>query len=122
MNNSDLAHNAGPVHPIAVPQPIPLSPVSADATAISSFVEVPEHASASYETFLRELPDLLRSHPGQWAAYQDGIRQGIGLRRREFIKQMYDQGCDPKRLLFFTIEPPQESCEIELLTPDLTYE
>ena len=78
----------------------------------------PAHSIASYESFLRDLPELMASSPGQCAAYQDGIRVGIGPRRREFFKLMYDRGYDPLRLLFFTIEP-QLPNEIELLTPDL---
>jgi hypothetical protein len=80
--------------------------------------DVPAHATASYESFLRDLPELMLSHPGQCAAYEDGIRKGIGPSRRDFFRQMYESGCDPKRLLFFTIEP-QEEREIELLTPEV---
>jgi hypothetical protein len=90
----------------------------ADVRASGDDCAIPGHSIDSYEAFLRELPELMASSPGQCAAYVDGKRVGIGPRRREFFKQMYDTGHDPLRLLFFTIEP-QIPREIELLTPDL---
>jgi hypothetical protein len=98
-----------------------ISTAGSQVDSDASFWATPAHSIASYEAFLRELPGLMKTNLGQCAAYQDGIRMGIGLRRREFFKQMYDLGCDPARLLFFTIEP-QEPHEIELLSPDLTTE
>jgi hypothetical protein len=88
------------------------------AAVCSPRPEVPKHAAASYNAFLRDLPELLASHRGGCAAYEDGVRQGIGRRSREFFQTMYDKGCDPQRLLFFVIEP-QEPMEVELLTPEL---
>jgi hypothetical protein len=75
------------------------------------------HSIASYEAFLRDLPELMQSHAGQCAAYQDGVRWGVGPRRQPFFQEIYAQGADPQRMLFFTIEP-QVPREIELLTPE----
>ena len=75
------------------------------------FSETPAHSTASYEAFLRDLPELMKTHPGLCAAYQNGVRMGIGPRRREFYQELYKQGCDSTQLLLFTIEP-QEPMEV----------
>jgi hypothetical protein len=88
------------------------SPSAADA---AFWADAP-HSIASYEAFLRDLPELMQSHLGQCAAYQDGVRWGIGPRRQLFFQEIYSAGADPQRMLFFTIEP-QVPLQIELLTP-----
>ncbi|MDX1948234.1 MAG: hypothetical protein SFU86_22780 [Pirellulaceae bacterium] len=77
------------------------------------FNETPAHSTASYEAFLLDLPELMETHPGLCAAYQNGVRMGIGPRRREFYQELFGKGCDPTRLLVFTIEP-QVPLEVEV--------
>jgi len=75
---------------------------------------IPEHAVRSKETFLAELPELLRTHPGGAAAYQDGQRIGLAPSRRELFWQLVQAGHDPSRFFVFPIAEA-ESSEVEIL-------
>lgn len=88
------------------------------ATANAAFWADAPHSIASYEAFLRDLPELLQTHPGWCVAYANGIRLGIARRRRrEFYEKLNEVDCDPSQVLVFTIEPqrPPQQVEIGLL-------
>lgn len=90
------------------------SPSAADA---AFWADAP-HSIASYEAFLRDLPELMQTHPGWCVAYANSIRLGIARRRcREFYEELNDIDCDQSQILVFTIEPqrPPQQVEIGLL-------
>lgn len=96
-------------------EPFQISPAASSLDSDASFWATPAHSIASYEAFLRELPELMESHRGWCAAYVNGVRVGIGPRRcREFYKELNEKGCDGSQLLVFTIEPPGPPHEIEI--------
>ncbi len=114
MIDSDSTSSTVPTSPS---QGHELLPVARSAVKRDSAATEPSHAIASYEAFLRDLPALLQSHPGQCAAYQDGVFWGIGPARPAFFQDIYAKGADLRRMLFFTVEP-QVPHEVELLTPE----
>jgi hypothetical protein len=88
------------------------------ASADAAFWADAPHSIASYEAFLRDLPELLQTHAGWCVAYANGIRLGIARRRcREFYEKLNAIDCDPSQILVFTIEPqrPPQQVEIGLL-------
>ena len=115
MVDSELTGSAGST-PLSYGSRVPTASVAKDNSTVTVWADSP-HSTASYEAFLRDLPELMQSHAGQCAAYQDGIRWGVGPRRQPFFQEIYAKGADPQRMLFFTIEP-QVPHEVELLTPE----
>jgi len=93
---------------------VPTSTGSATRTGRQYSQSIPEHAIRSQETFLVELPELLRTHRGGAAAYQDGQRIGLAPSRRELFWQLVQAGHDPSRFFVFAIAEA-ESSEVEIL-------
>lgn len=61
----------------------------------------------SYEAFLNDLPALMASHPGQWAAYAGDVRLGTGASKRALYRQCIAAGHRDGDFLICGIESPQ---------------
>lgn len=59
------------------------------------------------ESFLRDLPQLWASHPGQWVAYQGDRRIGLAAHKHELYETCFQQGLKPEELVIFCIEPQE---------------
>jgi hypothetical protein len=61
----------------------------------------------SYDAFLRDLPNLLSTNAGQWAAYAGDVRVGIGRSRRMLYRDCLAAGYRDGEFVVCGIEPPQ---------------
>lgn len=113
MIDSELTGSAGSLPPSQGSGPT--SPSAVKDNADAAFWADSPHSIASYDAFVRDLPELLRTHPGWCAAYASGIRLGIAPRRcREFYEKLNEIDCDPSQILVFTIEPQGPPQVIEI--------
>jgi len=53
----------------------------------------------AHQTFLRELPDLLENHSGQWVAYRGKTQLGLGAGKTALLQNFMGRGLDPKELM-----------------------
>ena len=116
MIDSEVTSSAGSIPP-SPGSGLPSASVAKDNADAAFWADAP-HSIASYEAFLRDLPELMQSNPGWCVAYANGVRLGIARRRcREFYEQLNEIDCDPSQVLVFTIEPqlPPQEVEIGLL-------
>lgn len=63
-------------------------------------------------TFLRELPELLAKHPGEWIVYRGDVRLGIGRTRTELHRQCVRAGLDVDEFLVCHIHPQLDVIEM----------
>jgi hypothetical protein len=79
----------------------------------SHYERIEKLIQRSHQTFLRELPDLLKTHRGRWVAYHGDKRLGFGRSKTKLIKQWHACGVPQGELgLFFVIPDfPDEDVE-----------
>jgi hypothetical protein len=113
MVDSEVTGSAGSLPP-SQGSGTPSASVAQDNSDAAFWADSP-HSIASYEAFLRDLPELLQTHPGWCAAYANGVRLGIARRRcREFYEKLNEIDCDQSQILVFTIEPQRPPQEVEI--------
>lgn len=91
------------------------NPTDLGCGANSEQAELPEALAARYEriekliqrshqTFMRELPELLKGHHGRWVAYHGDQRLGFGRSKTDLSKQWHARGVPQGELgLFFIV-------------------
>ena len=57
--------------------------------------------------FLRDLPQLCATHPGQWVAYQGERRIGVAAQKHELYQTCFQRGLKPEEFVIFCIEPQE---------------
>lgn len=62
----------------------------------------------AYQAFLHDLPELYRTHPEQWAAYQGGKRIGLGKERHVLYQELFSAGLQRGEFVIFGIVPQEE--------------
>ena len=97
--------------------PNPSNPPDAGFKLDPEQTELPESVAAHYDrldkliqrahgTFIRELPELLKSHPGQWVADHGDQRLGFSRDDMKLYKQWYDRGVPRGELGVFRASCP----------------
>jgi hypothetical protein len=70
----------------------------------------------SIDAFRRELPELLRTHPGRWVAYHGDQRVGFGKTQTELYQRCFAQGLTRDDFIVGFTEPgafePDEETEV----------
>jgi hypothetical protein len=61
----------------------------------------------NYRAFLRDLPGLLATHAGGWAAYSGDLQIGTGSSKRALYRDCIAAGYRDGEFLICGIEPPQ---------------
>lgn len=89
------------VHRAAHPTHEALAPGSEPATPPAT-VEVQRQG---WETFCRELSQLLAHHTGQWIAFWGERRVAIGASKQEVYEQLLQVGCPLEEVMVRRIEP-----------------
>jgi hypothetical protein len=59
----------------------------------------------SHQTFMRELPELLKRHRGQWVAYHGDQRLGFAHNSTKLIRQWHARGVPQGELGLFMVVP-----------------
>jgi hypothetical protein len=77
----------------------------ARTTPLPEFVHLRETAR---QQFVRDLPHLLRNHPGCWVAYHGEQQVGIARHTGELHQVCRQQQLALDELMFFEIVPPDE--------------
>jgi hypothetical protein len=67
----------------------------------------------AHGTFLRELPELLKSHRGQYVAYHGDQRLGFNRDSTKLIKQWHARGVPQGELGIFLVRPEIPDDDIE---------
>jgi hypothetical protein len=99
----------GPVQSVPVGASPCATPDSAAGTTAPSPLEL------SYQSFLRDLPALLKQHPDQWVAYAGERQLAIGPSRRMLYQECLAAGHRNGEFLVCSIEPPQDVLLDDLL-------
>jgi hypothetical protein len=96
---------------------IPTSPPNASATATPEAIHQLECALQETEptpirkaraAWRRDLPTLLRTHPGQWVAYHEERRIAVGSNKTDLFQQCLRNGLQRGEFLVLRIEPEVE--------------
>jgi hypothetical protein len=61
----------------------------------------------------RDLPELMKTHAYQWAAYHGEQRLGFGRSQRKLYRKYLDRGVSSEELIVFGVEPELPD-EVEL--------
>jgi hypothetical protein len=59
----------------------------------------------AHQTFLKELPELLAKHAGEWVAYRGRKQLDRGRGKTALLQKCLRRGLDPKELLVRRIRP-----------------
>lgn len=59
----------------------------------------------AHQTFLRELPELLENHSGQWVAYRGKTQLDLAAGKTALLQKCFRRGLDPKELMVRRIHP-----------------
>jgi hypothetical protein len=71
----------------------------------------------SQAAFTRDLPELLRTHPHQWAAYHGEERIGLATTRTALYQECLRRGLQPGQFAVLPVRPATP-LEVEL-TPEM---
>lgn len=70
----------------------------------------------SIDAFRRDLPELLKTHPGKWVAYHGHERLGVGKTQTELYQQGFRRGLTQNDFIVGFVEPgafdPDEQFEV----------
>jgi hypothetical protein len=104
--------------------PNPINPTDVDPEANPEQEGLPASLTAHYDrldkliqrahgTFLRELPELLKSHRRQWVAYHGDNRLGFNRDKVKLIQEWQRRGVPQGELGIFLVVPhiPDEDIE-----------
>ncbi|HUG89587.1 MAG TPA: hypothetical protein VML55_02055 [Planctomycetaceae bacterium] len=80
--------------------------------------EPPAMIAKSIAAFRRELPELLKTHRGQWVAYHGDERVGFGRRQTPLYQECLRRGWSRDEFIVWGIEPCALDEEFEA-TPDV---
>jgi hypothetical protein len=94
----------------------PSNPTDVGPEASPELEELPASLAAHYDrlskliqrahgTFIRELPELLKRHRGQWVAYHGDQRLGFSRDDMKLYKQWYARGVPHGELGVFRVVP-----------------
>ncbi len=68
-----------------------------------------EHLQAqAHQTFLRELPELLQHHSGEWVVYRGKMQLALGAGKTALMQKCLRGGLDPRELMVRRIHPGAE--------------
>ena len=96
---------------------IPSSPPNASGTATPEAIHqlecalqetVPAPIRQARAAWRRDLPTLLRTHPGQWVAYHGERQIAIGSNKTDLFQQCLRSGLQRGEFLVLRIEPEAE--------------
>jgi hypothetical protein len=76
-----------------------------DTISTAAITIAPEMAEA-YTAFLAELPELLQTHYGQWAAFHRSSRVAVAATQKAALEQAIEKGFDPRAILVQCAVPP----------------
>ena len=104
--------------------PSPSNPSDVVPEANPEQEELPASLAAHYDrldklvqrahgTFMRELPELLKSHRGQWVAYHGDQRLGFNRDDVKLIKEWHARGVPQGELGIFLVVPDIPDDDIE---------
>jgi len=90
----------------AIPDSVP---VDAAREATTQPVAVAPGVLDARREFLRDLPELLKTNKGDWAAYTKGRRIGCGPSKRKLYQNCLDRGLKEGEFVVCSIEPEAPS-------------
>jgi hypothetical protein len=67
----------------------------------------------SWAAWRRDLPELLKTHPGKWVAYHGDQRMGFGRTKTELVQKCLRSGLEIGQFLVLTVEREIEN-DVEL--------
>jgi hypothetical protein len=90
----------------AAPEPrTPTAEPPVPAAANEEPIVIPPLIVEATDTFIRDLPSLLQSHPGQWVAYSGSRRIGFGKDDLSLDRRCRDLGLGEGEYMLFVVEP-----------------
>ena len=89
-----------------LPQSNPaIPPHNPAAESARQSVAIPPGILEGRRAFLRDLPDLLKTNHGDWAAYTKDHRVGCGPSKRELYQKCLDQGLKEGEFVVCSVVP-----------------
>ena len=76
-------------------------------------MKVPPMIQKAIERHRRDLPELMKRHADQWAAYHGEVRLEFGRSQRALYHKYLDRGLKPDELIVLGVEPELPD-EVEL--------
>lgn len=76
---------------------------------------VPPMIRRANEAYLRDLPEMLRTHYRQWVAYHGDQRLGFGRSKRQLVGECLRRGLPDDEFVVYSVEPEiPDDDELEL--------
>ena len=92
-NSTDVGPGANP-EPAESEEPLPLA-----------LRPVPPMIQRTYEAFLRDLPEMLKTHYRQWVAYHGDQRLFFGRSQTNLIQECLRRGIPEDEFVVYSVEP-----------------